>query len=157
MVKAFENSNLKSHLIVAGKKGWKTSGILKLLKRSPKADKIHYVGYVKEEEKPALIKMAKAVLYPSLYEGFGFQALEAMAMGVPVVVSQVASLPEVAGDAALLVNPQNLRDLIKAMREMERNIPLRNMLITKGFERVKMFSWQQTAQQTLAGFESICV
>lgn len=155
LIKSFERTDVRAHLVVAGKKGWKTSAIFKLLKNNLKANRVHYIGYVKEEDKPQLFKMATAVLYPSIHEGFGFQVLEAMAVGTPVIASQVASLPEIAGDVAFLVNPQNQLDLAVAMREMEKNSPLRSMLIQKGFERVKKFNWQETAKQTLAVLESL--
>ncbi len=144
-LRAFELANLKSHLVIAGKKGWKTGKIFKAIKKSAKVNKIHYIGYVEEPYKPALIKMAKAILYPSFYEGFGFQALEAMFVGTPTIASQITSLPEVLGDSGLLVSPYNLSDLAKAMIELE----LRDILTQKGMERAQNFTWDMSAAQII--------
>ena len=154
-IEAFEQIGGNAHLVIAGKKGWKTAPILRRINGSVKRDKIHYLGYLKEEDKPAILKMARALIYPSFYEGFGFQPLEAMAVGTPVIASQNTALPEVVGDAGLLVNPYNTRDLVKAMGELGRNEILREFLIKKGLERVRQFDWKITASQTLSGLESL--
>src|SRR3989344_6859749 len=154
-IEAFEQIQSRAHLVIAGKKGWKTAPILRRIKSSIKKDKIHYLGYLKEEDKPAVLKMAKALIYPSFYEGFGFQPLEAMAVGTPVIASQITALPEVVGDAGLLVNPYNTRDLVKAMAEVGRDEILREFLIKKGLERVSQFDWKITASQTLHYLEAL--
>ena len=105
LIKAFEQYNGSAHLVIAGRLGLKYSNDFKLIKNSKKSAKIKYIGYIEEQHKPALIKLAKVLVYPSFYEGFGFQALEAMAVGTPVIASEVTSLPEVVGGAGLLVNP----------------------------------------------------
>lgn len=152
-IQAFEQIKSKSHLVIAGKKGWKTRQIVRKIQNSKKKLLIHYIGYVAEEHKPALLKMAKALLYPSFYEGFGFQALEAMAVGTPAIVSQITSLPEVVKNAAMLVDPYNLGDLIKAMDEFANNPALRDFFIKKGLDHASNFSWQITARQTLSYLE----
>lgn len=149
LITAFEQANVEADLVVAGKRGWKTAPIFRALRRSKKSGRIHYLGYVDEVHKPALIKMATALIHPSFYEGFGFQVLEAMAMGVPVITSQVTSLPEVTLEAALFVNPYNIRDLVRAMQIMEKDEPFRQILIKRGLERAKVFSWKKTAEQIL--------
>ncbi len=154
IIKAFEYSNVREHLVIAGKVGWKTRQIMNAIKNNSKKDKIHYLGYVDEDHKSCLIKMATALLYPSFYEGFGFQVLEAMVVGTPAVISQVSALPEVAGDSALLVNPQNSRDLILAMENLSTSEPLRNILSDKGSLRVKNFTWENCAKLTLS---ALCV
>lgn len=155
VIEAFEKINSSSHLVIAGKKGWKTSPILRRLKRSKSRHRIHYIGYLQEQDKPALLKMAKALIYPSFYEGFGFQPLEAMAVGTPVVASQITALSEVVGSAGILINPYNTRDIIDAMESLDKNQTLRNSLIQKGLERVRGYNWRITALQTLAYLESL--
>jgi glycosyltransferase involved in cell wall biosynthesis len=155
LVKAFESFNSATHLVIAGKKGWKTRSILKKIASSPKKKLIHYLGYFDEADKPALFKMAKALLYPSYYEGFGFQALEAMSVGTPVLASQVTSLPEVAGDAALLINPYNEQDLAAAMKALETDEKLRAGLISRGLQRAEGFTWENSARQVLTHLQSL--
>lgn len=101
------------------------------------------------------MRLAKAVVYPSFYEGFGFVPLEAMAVGVPVVTSQVSAIPEVVRDAALLINPYNIGDLSYALSEISRNQVLRQQLITKGLTRATAFTWDKTASQVLEVFQSL--
>ena len=149
LIRAFEALDTNTYLVVAGRPGWKNSKDFSLIRNSPKAEKIIYIGYVEEKLKPALIKMAKALIYPSFYEGFGFQALEAMAMGTPVVASQVTSLPEVVGKAGLLVNPYDTQSLARGLKEILSDETLRNQLIQSGYKRVEDFSWKKTAQKIL--------
>ena len=156
-IKAFENSDCPEHLVIAGKKGWKINDILKTIKNSSKKDKIHYIGYVNEEFKPAIIKLASALLYPSFYEGFGFQALEAMAVGTPTIVSQVSALPEVVGGGSILINPYNLRDIIMAMETLSKNDFLKDALVKKAELRVENFTWNNCAKMTLKTMEDLCV
>ncbi len=155
LIKAFEAITSDAHLVIVGKLGWKYGDILDAIGKSKKKRLIKYLGYVSETDKPAIMKLARAVVYPSFYEGFGFVPLEAMSLGVPVVTSQVASIPEVVADAALLVNPYNLDDLAFAISEVLENNSVRTLLIAKGSERVKRFTWEQTAQQTLAVFNAL--
>ncbi len=155
LVKAFELLDSGAHLVIAGKKGWKTRSILKKIANSPKKKLIRYLGYFDEADKPALFKMAKALLYPSYYEGFGFQALEAMSVGTPVLASQVTSLPEVAGNAALLINPYSEQDLAAAMKALESDEKLRAGLIKGGLQRVEGFGWENSARQVLTHLQSL--
>lgn len=149
LLAAFADLGSRADLVIVGRKGWKHRAIFREIQNSPKSAKIKYIGYVDERDKPAIIKLGKALVYPSFYEGFGFQPLEAMAVGTPAIVSQVTSLPEVVGDAALLVNPYNIDDIRKAMDLLSSDEGLRNLLITKGQQRVKQYSWQNTAAKIL--------
>jgi glycosyltransferase involved in cell wall biosynthesis len=115
LIRAFELLKSPVSLVIAGRAGWKYREILQAIKFSSKTGRIHYLGYVPEQHKPALISLAKALVYPSFYEGFGFQPLEAMACGVPTVASQVSSLPEVVGDASLLADPYSPESLARAL------------------------------------------
>lgn len=153
LIRAFEQTDTEAHLVIAGRLGWKYKNDFRQIKQSKKNAKIHYIGYIKESNKPALIKLAKALVYPSFYEGFGFQPLEAMAAGTPVIVSQVTSLPEVAAQGGLLVNPYSVGDLSIALKEITVNQQLRSSLIEKGFAQAKKFSWEKAAVEVLNSFK----
>jgi glycosyltransferase involved in cell wall biosynthesis len=98
---------------------------------------------------------ASAFVFPSLYEGFGLPPLEAMACGTPVVTSNVSSLPEVVNDAAVLVNPENVFDIARGIREVLLDEALRADLIRKGYQQVRRFSWAQTARQVLEIYQEV--
>ena len=138
-----------------GAQGWKYGPIFKALKHSKKSAKIHYIGYVPEQDKPKIIKLARAVCYPSFYEGFGFVPLEAMAAGIPVVASSVTAIPEVLQNAGLLVNPYNVGEIKKALEQVLDNEPLRKILIEKGQQRAAEFKWDKTASLVLEGLNSL--
>jgi glycosyltransferase involved in cell wall biosynthesis len=112
------------------------------------ADQVKVLDYVPYADLPKLINQAIALLFPSLWEGFGFPVLEAMACGTPVVTSNLASMPEVAGDAALLVNPYSVEELASAMQRMVREEGVRSHLRQLGLARASQFSWKQTGSQT---------
>jgi glycosyltransferase involved in cell wall biosynthesis len=155
LIKAFELLDSDTHLVVAGKQGWKYGPIFKALKHCKKSAKIKYIGYVPEADKPKIIKLARAVCYPSFYEGFGFVPLEALGLGVPVVASSVTAIPEVLGDAGLLVNPYNIWEVKKALEEILDNEALRDSLIQKGKKRAEKFHWEKTAEKVLQGLNQI--
>ena len=155
LIKAFELLKSDVFLVIAGKKGWKYKHIFKAIKQSSKANKIKYLGYVAEKDKPGLIKMAKALVYPSFYEGFGFQPLEAMALGVPTIISHAAALPEIAQGAALLINPFDTANLAFALKQVLIDQNLRHSLVEKGLDRSKVFEWQNCASQTLQALNSL--
>ncbi len=147
-------------LILAGGNGWNNDEIFMAIERANlKLGKgsVQYFGYVSEEEKMALLQNATAFVWPSLYEGFGLPVLEAMAMGVPVVTSNVSSIPEITGDAALLVNPENVGEIAQAMERMMADTALREQLKTRGMHRAKEFTWEKAAQETLAVYHEFLV
>ncbi len=119
------------------------------------ADKVFFLNYVSDDELPALYCGAKLFIFPSLYEGFGFPLLEAMASGCPAVVSKVASLPEVCGDAAYYVDPYNIECIAEGIHKVIADEPLRQSLIEKGLERAKLFSWEKSAQEHIKVFEEV--
>jgi glycosyltransferase involved in cell wall biosynthesis len=116
---------------------------------------VRFLGFVPIETLRSFYRAASAFVFPSLYEGFGLPPLEAMACGTPVVCSNVNSLPEVVGDAAVIVNPENVFDIARGMREILLDEDLRRCLIARGFEQVHKFSWEQTAKQVLQAYEEI--
>ena len=142
-----QRGNLK--LVIAGAKGWLCEDIFEAVKNSPVKDEIIFTGFVKDHDKPVLYKLADLFVYPSFYEGFGFPPLEAMAGGTPVITSNFSSLPEATGGAAITVDPYNIDQLALAMKNVLGDEGLRDKLIEKGFERVKKFSWERCARETL--------
>ena len=160
LIKAFELCKRRRHidvspsfasikLVIAGSKGWLYKDIFRAANNSSVKNDIIFTGFVEDQDKSVLYSNAELFVYPSFYEGFGFPPLEAMSYGVPVVTSNFSSLPEAVGDAAVMVNPYNLDELAEAMEMVLTNENLKNLLIKKGFERVKKFNWQKCAEETL--------
>ncbi|GAB4526568.1 MAG: glycosyltransferase family 1 protein [Pleurocapsa sp.] len=130
----------------------KLAKVAKILQRYQ--ERIIFTGYVEDEDLNALYSGATAFIFPSLQEGFGLPILEAMQCNVPVIASNVTSLPEVAGDAAILVDPQDKDELCQAMLTILNNESLRQELITKGSTRAKSFSWSKCAKQTIEIYQT---
>ncbi len=140
-------------LVIAGKPGWLYDEVLEEAARIP--DRVQLLGFVEESDLPALYRGAALFVFPSLYEGFGLPVLEAMACNVPVVCSNRSSLPEVAGQAAILVDPESEQELAQAMRRVLEEEPLRREMVRRGQERAARFTWQRAASQLLAVFETL--
>jgi len=151
-------SNLKSEnlqLVVAGGKGWLYNDIYAKVKQLELEGQVLFPGRVAEEDKAALISGAVALLLPSLYEGFGLPVVEAMQCGTPVICSNTSSQPEVAGEAALLVDPTNIGELAQAMWRLLDDANLRQMLVERGYTQAQKFSWATCAAQVLSILESV--
>jgi glycosyltransferase involved in cell wall biosynthesis len=118
-------------------------------------DTVRFLGFVPIDTLRSFYQAASAFVFPSLYEGFGLPPLEAMASGTPVVCSNVSSLPEVVGDAAEIVNPENVFDIARGMREVLLDPARRSLLVERGFLQAQRFSWERTAQQVLDAYEEI--
>jgi glycosyltransferase involved in cell wall biosynthesis len=140
-------------LVVAGPETW-GSGVVMDAARGL-GDGVQITGYVDEERLHILYANAAALVYPSLYEGFGLPPLEAMAHGTPVIASRTSSLPEVMGDAGLLIDPLDVDALAAAMTRILADIELRACLSTRGRARASAFTWEQTARSTLAVYKSV--
>ncbi len=136
-----------AHLVLAGKRGWLSGPILQRVREADVSARVHLLGYVPDENLGPLLAGAVALLFPSLYEGFGFPVLEAQALDVPVLTSRVSSLPEVAGDGALLVDPEDVEGMTQAIRRLLQDPGLRVLLSCRGRENVPRFSWKKTALQ----------
>jgi glycosyltransferase involved in cell wall biosynthesis len=137
-------------LVIAGKKGWLYDTIFKKVENMGLKDKIVFTDFLPDEDKPALIKGAKVFLLPSFWEGFGLDILSAMACGVPVVASNVGSLPEVMGDAGIAVDPKDTKAMASAIKEvLSADKSKYNSLVAKGLKQVSKFSWEETARETL--------
>lgn len=150
-----ERTELKDvWLVVAG-------GVSRTLQTDPanaglqNLPRVYDLGYVSDEDLPALYNAADVFVFPSFYEGFGLPPLEAMACGTPVVVSDTASLPEVVGDAGVYVNPYDVEDIAQGIYRVLTDQGLRRQLWEKGLARVKLFTWERSARETLKVFEEV--
>jgi len=144
-------------LVIVGKKGWLYEEILEAPKRYNVDTQVKFLDYVADDDLPALYASAECFALPSLYEGFGLPALEAMANDCPVVVSNVSSLPEIVGDAGILVDPNSASDIARGIQQalQEKNTKEGKTRIVKGQKRVKSFSWQESAKKTLEILEQV--
>ena len=152
LIDAYAASGTRRPLIVAGSSGWQNATELAKMEDERfrvfriKGDtivperRVRRIPYVSLEQLVSLVRGARAVLFPSIYEGFGLPVLEAMLLGTPVMTSNVSSLPEIAGDAALLVDPHDIAAMARAIRSLDADESLRTDLIARGFKRADMFS-----------------
>lgn len=137
-------------LVLAGAKGYKHEEVFEAIKELKLTKQVKYLGYVTHNQKIELIKRAACFAFPSSYEGFGLPVMEAMALGTPVITSNISSLPEITGNAALRVNPENDLALAEAMKELIATPALQQRLRTAGMARARDFSWRRAAEETLA-------
>jgi glycosyltransferase involved in cell wall biosynthesis len=153
LVEAFslvKNQNPKIKLVIAGKKGWLYGSIFKKVEELGLDNDVIFTGFVPEEDKAGLIRGAKVFVLPSFWEGFGLDALNAMACGVPVVASNAGSLPEVVGEAGILVDPKSVESIAQGIERVLSASRLQyNSLVEKGLRQVRKFSWEKTARETL--------
>jgi glycosyltransferase involved in cell wall biosynthesis len=146
----FRNEDSKDlKLVLVGKRTWKAEGIEETIERLDLKDSIIELGYVRHEDLPCLYAAAELFLFPSLWEGFGIPVIEAMACGTPVITSNNSCLPEVAGGAALLVNPYSVDDIADGIKTVLDDSAYRETLRNAGFARAREFTWQRTAAQSL--------
>lgn len=137
-------------LVLVGKPGWLSGPIVQHAEALGLAERVIFTGYLPDAVLPALMAGASAFVFPSLYEGFGLPVLEAMAAGIPVLTSNTSSLPEVAGDAALLVDPQDTQAIASGIRRLTSDAELRTELRRRGLIQAASFTWERCAAQTLA-------
>jgi glycosyltransferase involved in cell wall biosynthesis len=155
LVQAF-NDITDVDLVIVGKKGWLFEPILQAIENSPKRASIHYLDYVPGEELPVLYKHAQVFTLPSLYEGFGIPVLEAMHYGCPVVVARSSSLPEVAGEAGIYIDPLSVTSLAEGLRRgVQLTEGARKELVSMGLAQSKKFTWENCARKTLAVFDAL--
>jgi len=143
------------HLVIVGGKGWLYEGIFATVERLGLEDKVVFPGFVADEALPALYNLADLFVFPSLYEGFGLPPLEAMACGTPVVTSNSSSLPEVVGEAGLMVEATDIETLTEAMRRVLEDSALRARMIAKGLEQARKFTWEKAAAKLLSLYETL--
>lgn len=144
-----ENPNFAPQLVIVGRKLWLADEIFAEVRRQTWAGDVILTGYASDEDLPKLYRQATALVYPSLFEGFGLPPVEAMACGTPVVTSNVSSLPEVTGEAALLVDPLDQGSIESALLEITGDQALRARLREQGIRQAKRFTWRAAAEKTL--------
>jgi glycosyltransferase involved in cell wall biosynthesis len=142
-------------LKIVGQKAWLFGEIFETVRRHCLEQDVDFTGYVSQEELIQLYQQATVTAYPSLFEGFGFPVLEAMACGSPVVTSATTSIPEVAGDAAILVDPHSSEAIAEGLRQVLLSPERQQDLKKRGLEQVKKFSWERCARQTYAVYEKL--
>ncbi len=154
-LKILKEEGRKVHLVLSGKKTVYFDHLQKVVCDLHLKKLVIFLDYLPDEEIRALYSAATMMVYPSLYEGFCFPVVEAMAMGLPCVVADSACLPEIAGDAAIITDPKRPEDIADGIVTVMENREVREKLVEKGIERVKMFSWKETARKTLDLYHKI--
>lgn len=147
---AYSNFKTPHDLVIAGAPGWKNKEVKALVKNSPLREKIHFIGFVEEKDKPALYRGASIFVYPSFYEGFGFPILEAMKNGVPVITSNRSSLPEITSGAAYLVNPHRPNEIADGLTRILNSSALAERFSLLGKAQAEKFSWEKSAREWLS-------
>lgn len=150
-----QSTGIQHKLVLAGPRGWGSTRILKSIDDLELERDVIVTGFVAEEELPLLYNSADLFAFPSLFEGFGLPPLEAMACGTPVIASNTSSLPEVVGEAGVLVDPYDVEGWASAMERVLGDENLQANMIRNGLERAKLFSWKRTAQATLEIFQKV--
>jgi glycosyltransferase involved in cell wall biosynthesis len=149
------NKGYELDFVIAGGKGWLEDEMYQTIAETGLREHIHLIGFADDEDLPTLYSGAACVTFPSLYEGFGFPVLEGMACGTPVVTSNVSSLPEVAGDAALLVDPHDVDAIADAIRRILDDSALRKTLIERGIAQAAKFTWEDSARQLCQIYKNV--
>ncbi|HBR14479.1 MAG TPA: hypothetical protein DD723_02915 [Candidatus Omnitrophica bacterium] len=148
-------NQFKGKLVVIGMKGWMSDGIEGLIRKLELKNHVIFLGYLSDQELRYFYNKAEAFVFPSFYEGFGFPIVEAFACGAPVVTSNVSSCPEVARDAALIVDPYRPEDIAGAIARIVKDSSLRQTLRQKGFKRAQDFNFRKTAEETLKVYQEV--
>jgi glycosyltransferase involved in cell wall biosynthesis len=141
--------------VIVGQRGWRYGEVLREAARPALRGRVDFLGYVAEDRLPDLYAHALALVYPSLYEGFGLPVVESMACGTPVLTSRSSSLSEIAEGAALLVDPADEKGLAEALRALATDGGLRARLRALGLERARAFSWERTGRETVAAYQEV--
>ena len=158
LVQAFEKlkkEGFPHQLVLVGKKGWRYEPILKTIENSLFTNDIHLPGYIDRNDLPIIYSMAEQFVYPSMYEGFGLPVLEAMCCGTPVITTNISSLPEVGGEAALYFENNDAHDLFQKMKLLATNPSLRKVISQKGLKQSKKFNWKTSVQNLLTKLEQL--
>lgn len=143
----------RMELVLAGGIGWNAEQIYATPTRLNIQQRVKFIGYVDDDDLPYLYAGAEIFVFPSLYEGFGLPVLEAMAVGTPVITSNVSSLPEVGGEAAYYVDPESVSSIMNGLSRVMTQSELRQKMIDRGYQQVKKFSWEQAARETCEVFQ----
>lgn len=148
-------SGVKENLVIVGKKGYNYQKLYELVDKLNLQNRVIFTGYAEDKDIPALYSGATALTFPSIYEGFGFPPLEAMACGTPVIASNASSIPEVVGSAGILLSPKNENLWVKNMIKLANSPDLAQRLKRLGLEQAKKFSWEKTARETIEIYKRI--
>nr|HID12592.1 glycosyltransferase family 1 protein [Anaerolineae bacterium] len=152
---AVHAERLSDGLVIVGRRGWLYDDFFGRLEQSPARDAVLFPGYVPDEDLPALYAGAQALVFPSLYEGFGLPVLEAMACGTPVVCSNISSIPEVGGDAALYFDPTDTEALTEAIHTVLSDTGLHGEMRGRGLAQAARFSWRRAAEATAQVYRTL--
>ncbi len=155
LIRAFAHSKLFTLGYMLALTGNPDKDCLRVSTEEGVVEHVHYLGFVEENDLPSVYRGAHAVAFVSYYEGFGLPILEAMASGVPVITSNTSAMPEVAGDAALIVNPHDIDAISSGLEKITTDHKLRSELISRGLSRAGMFSWDKTAEKYWNVFEEL--
>ena len=160
LVKAFSRFRRESatdlKLVLAGKRTWALPELDETVTSLKLKDHVVELGYIPQTTIPPLLSAAACFVFPSLWEGFGLPVLEAMACGAPVITSDVSCMPEIAGEAALLVNPESTEEIAHAMYRVSHDVTLRQSMVQKGLVRATEFTWHRAAQRTVEVYRQVC-
>ncbi len=157
LIEAFSSLNPNPYtLVIVGKPGWLYQEIYEAPRKFGVESQVKFLDYVPDEDLPALYQKAKCFVLVSLYEGFGLPVLEALSYGCPVVASNISSLPEVVGEAGILIDPNNRQEIAdQLLKVLKMNKDERQAMINKGFEQAKKFSWEKCAKETLSVLKQV--
>lgn len=158
LLKAFhklKKNGIDHTLVFVGSEGWKYKSVYETIRKLNIPGSVMFLGYVPDKDLPKIYNAADLLVYPSFYEGFGLSPLEAMACGCPVITSNTSSLPEVVGDAGIMVDPYDVDDLANAMKSVLLDEILREKMTKKGLERAKRFNWEECAKRTLEIYREV--
>jgi len=144
-----------NRLVIVGKKGWHYDALFSLINELGLSDNIIFTGFIEETEKPYFLAGASVFVYPSVYEGFGIPVLEALACGTPTITSNISSMPEVAGDAALLVTPESPEEIYDAIKKILLDPILRTELKARSLRQASNFTWDKTASKTIDVYKRV--
>ncbi len=153
--KLISEGKISHQLVIAGKKGWKYLEVFSTVHSLNLQNKVVFIGYIPENDLPALYSMAEFFVFPSIYEGFGIPPLEAMACETPVLASNTGALSEITGGNCLMVNPYNTDEIVVGIHKLITDENLRRSYIYKGKKWVKQFTWERTARKTLEVYKQV--
>ena len=153
LIEALQTANTDIPLVLVGWHGWGDKKWFEKIKETDLKNRIYFTGHVPDDDLKAIYNGAQVLVYPSLYEGFGLPIVEAMACGCPVICSNAASMPEVAGDAAILIDPGRSDELAAAIETVVHDAEIRTKLVARGFKQADSFTWNHTARKTLEVFK----
>lgn len=158
LISAYKKSvdnGIEHKLVVVGRYGWMYEEVFRQIEALNLKDNVFLAGYISQEDLPMVYNLASLFVYPTLYEGFGLPSLEAMACGLPVISTNVSSLPEIIGDAGVLVPPDDVDSLYQAIQKVLKDEKLSEDLIQKGLEQAAKFTWERTARSTLQVYRQV--